>query len=336
MTGSRDMRLLVVDVGGTKTETAVVSLDDGKMKLADVARFPNCQFPHLEDVLDAYLSQIGTPPQLACLAVAGPVANGSARLTNRPWSVNANSLAARYELEGSAVVNDAHALSCLVPDLSSSDVIPLVPGDVKREETRLVVIPGTGLGLSFITYEGGRFSSHPSEGGNAPFAPRNAEQTVIWQSALDELGHVRAEDMCSGHGLERIFRHSLQENPKKASSADHAVPDLPPEQRTRAIMRGYLSSGESPICKLALDQFVEILCDTVEKYVLTFWATGGVYLAGGLLMPLSSKLAEEFSTRFARSPYAPYMPEKPFVGLITTPHPVLQGAIAYARGTWLQ
>jgi len=334
MTGERGPRLLIADVGGTKTEAAVILLDGGKGKLADVARFSNRDYPRLEDVLDAYLARVETPPQLACLAVAGPVADGSAHLTNRPWSMSEAGLAERYELEGSAIVNDGHALGCLVPSLGSSDVTPLIPGDVKPEETRLVVSPGTGLGLSFITHEGKQSSIHPSEGGNAPFAPRTAEQTALWQSAHDELGRVRTEDVCSGPGLERIFRHSFHENRKKADRTDHAVLDVPQAERTRAIMEGSGSSEEAPICRLALDRFVEILCDVVENYVLMFWATGGVYLAGSLLMPLRDKLAEEFSGRISRSAYAPYLPEKPFVGLITTPYPVLRGTIVHARATW--
>jgi len=327
--------LLVADVGGTKTDCACVPVGAPEPGTLEVTTFRNDDFADAEGVLDACFAgpARGCTPRIACIAVAGPVVGGAARLTNRTWTFDAQHLAARYAVDRVFLVNDAVACGWAVASLRDASSVPLVRGTGAPRGTRLVLSPGTGLGVSIVVRSGPEPIVLPSEGGNAAFAPTALDQTALWQFMQEEIGRVRVEDLCSGPGIARIHRHLMRSDPTAVAERDREIVALPADRRTTAIVDAALAEGGSSLCRRAIDRFIEILAGVATDCALAFWATGGIYVAGRLPTRLRPLLVDRFEREFSRLARATPLPTDLPVRLVTAAHPVLVGAFRHAVTT---
>ena len=146
MSSHRDPRLsLVADIGGTNTR---VALADGKvLRAGTIRRFRNADFPGLETILRAYLAdQSGVVCAGACIAVAGPVANGVATMTNLDWTIDGATLTRATGAEVVAILNDlqaqGHALGHIAPE-NLRQIIGQAEPDAGA--VKLVIGVGTGF-----------------------------------------------------------------------------------------------------------------------------------------------------------------------------------------------
>ena len=87
--------LLAGDIGGTKTLLSLHAVGDTAPELLTSARYASADWGDLAAMVSHFLA--GTEghdhPSVACLAVAGPVMEGRARLTNLPWELSETDLA---------------------------------------------------------------------------------------------------------------------------------------------------------------------------------------------------------------------------------------------------
>jgi glucokinase len=89
--------LLAGDMGGTKTLLALYGIKDGRLTQLYKQRFLSSEWTSLEPMLKFFLDKRPSDieaPEHGCIAVAGPVNNRSARITNLPWQLNEDQLAA--------------------------------------------------------------------------------------------------------------------------------------------------------------------------------------------------------------------------------------------------
>ncbi len=107
------MASLVVDVGGTNTRIAFAR---GASVLPDsVCGYRNADHRDLVSLLAHHLEVAGKVAcAMACIAVAGPVENGVARLTNVDWRIDASDLARTIGIARVVLLNDlqAQAMAC--------------------------------------------------------------------------------------------------------------------------------------------------------------------------------------------------------------------------------
>ena len=91
-------------------------------------------------------------------------------MINLPWVLRENELAAElgFPVE---LLNDLHATANAIPHLGRDDLLVLNEGTAFPGGAIAVIAPGTGLGESFLTWDGTRYRPHASEGGHADFAP---------------------------------------------------------------------------------------------------------------------------------------------------------------------
>lgn len=92
------MHSLVADVGGTNTRVALAL---GPAVLSDsVRKYRNADHPDLASLLGHHLATAGRVAcAMACVAVAGPVADDVAELTNFDWRIDASGLPGPPERE---------------------------------------------------------------------------------------------------------------------------------------------------------------------------------------------------------------------------------------------
>src|SRR5262249_3821941 len=136
---------------------------------------------------------------------AGPVIDGHVKTTNLPWRMDEVSLAKELNLKSVHLMNDLEAIAEAIPILREGDVRTLNAGRPAPKGVIGVIAPGTGLGESFLTWDGSRYFAHSSEGGHADFAPTEERQVGLLRHLFKRFDHVSAEHVCSGIGIPHIY-----------------------------------------------------------------------------------------------------------------------------------
>jgi len=296
-----ELPILVVDVGGTKTLIALATPGDSDtVQLASVQTFSSQKSPSLDTLLDQYLAIMPTRPSRAVIAVAGPVFDGRASITNLSWTVNASVLRDAYGFERVVLMNDLEAMAWAIPHVSPDDVEVLQGGQGLRGGPIALLAAGTGLGVAFLTWNGATYDIHATEAGHADFAPSNGEQARLLAYLRDKFGHVSVERVCSGLGIANIYQFLLQESSESESTSIQAR--LAAAEDVTPVIVAAAFSKESRICEHAVRLFTESLAAEAGSFALRIKATGGIYLGGGLMQHVlpflrSDVFVDQFSSK---------------------------------------
>ena len=224
--------LLAGDIGGTKTDLAIFSVERGPHSPITQTQVHSADYPSLQVLVKEFLEKAKTPVERACFDVAGPVIDGRVKITNLPWVIDEASLAKDLNFKFVHLMNDLEAVARAVPFLRASDVITINVGQPVPKGAIAVVAPGTGLGESFLTWDGSKYVSHSSEGGHADFAPTNERQIGLLKYMLKRFDHVSVERVCSGIGIPSIYEYlrDVEQIPERpeiahaiASATDHTA-----------------------------------------------------------------------------------------------------------------
>jgi len=280
----RGLRLLA-DIGGTSARFALQRAGSAPGRAQSLAV---ADFPDIEAAIAAFLSGRGrgTPDSLA-LAVAGPIAGGRAALTNAPWNFDAKALRRRLGLKRVEIVNDFAALACALPRLSRRDLVKIGGGRAANDTPRLVIGPGTGLGIAALVPAAGGNVPVSGEGGHATLAAANERETAVLGVLRRRFGHVSAERAVSGPGLVNLF------------SAICELEGVPAPRATPEGISRRALEGSSAFCAEALALFCAMLGTVAADAALTFGARGGVYIGGGIVPGLGEGFpADVFRRRF--------------------------------------
>jgi glucokinase len=324
------MILLAGDVGGTKTNLAVFASKDSLRTPLLEAKLPSAHYPSLTALVKDFLAHVQTPVDRAVFGVAGPVANGESKFTNLPWIMRDLQLQEELEIAAVHLLNDLEAAAHAIPLLESADLHIINPGSPIPYAPIAVVAPGTGLGEAFLTWDGTRYRTYPSEGGHADFAPRTPFEIGLLVSMLARFQHVSYEHICSGIGLPNIYAY-LRDSGAFEEPAWLAEQLVKVEDHTPIVIEAALSKQDpSGICVATLKTFASILGAEVGNLALKVLATGGVYLGGGIsprILPFleSGEFLRAFKNKGRFSDLLASIP----VHVILNPKIGLIGAAAY-------
>jgi glucokinase len=274
--------LLAGDIGGTKTDLAIISPQLGARHPLINKVYPSADFNSLEEMVRDFLAEVNIAVEHACFDVAGPVVNGRAKLTNLAWVVEEASLKEAFKFKAVRVLNDLEAIANAVPHLLPEDLYTLNEGKAVENGSIAVVAPGTGLGEAFLVWNGTHYNAYPSEGGHVNFAPTNETELELLRYLWKQFGHLSYERVCSGIGIPNIyefFRDSgYAPEPPEFSLLYHQSVD-----KTRLICQTALDpTQDMPLCRATVDTFVSILASEAGNMALKVLATGGVYIGGGI------------------------------------------------------
>lgn len=327
--------LLAGDIGGTKTNLAIIDPAGGVGKTVAEATFPSGRYPSLESIVQQFLNQTGIEVSRASFGVAGPVVGGRATITNLPWVMDEHNLQRAFGLEAVYLLNDLVSIAYAVPHLEGRDLHVLNEGRPEPGGAIAVLAPGTGLGEAFLTWEGTRFSAHPSEGGHADFAPVNKLQIKLLRYLHDRFDHVSYERICSGMGLPNIYRFfkdtDAYEEPEWLAERLASASDLTPVIVTAA----FDEERPCPLCQATLEMFVAILGAEAGNLALKVLSTGGVYLAGGIPPRILLALEREsFMDAFLRKGRLSHLLAPMPVRVVLNSKAALLGAVHYGLEMW--
>jgi glucokinase len=333
--------LLAGDIGGTKTVLALYEEKSNAMTPLTEETYPSDRYESLEQIVEQFLQSTRSRREQvdrASFGVAGPVVGGKATLPNLPWVIEENKLKEKFDLEAVAVINDLEAVGQAVPVLPASDLATVKEGTAVSRGNIAVIAPGTGLGETFLSWDGKKYIVHPSEGGHGDFAPVDVLQIGLLKYLLERYDHVSYERVCSGTGIPNIFAYI--KDTELAEEPPWLVEELAKAKDPNAVVINIAVRGtqECRICTLTLEMFVSILAAEAGNMVLRNMATGGLYLGGGIpprILPFLKKPV--FTKWFDRKGRLSRLPEKVPVRVILNPKAALVGAASFglqeARGS---
>ncbi|MFM7465980.1 MAG: glucokinase [Cyanobium sp.] len=276
--------LLAGDIGGTKTLLSLYRSSDLGLECLKETRYPSSEWSHLGLMVRDFLEgaeTLGLPtPAATCFAVAGPVEEGQAQLTNLNWHLDEADLSAQCGLSSLELVNDFAVLVYGLPYLQPHQLAQVRPGQVRVGAPVLVLGAGTGLGVAIGVPSPSGLRALPTEGGHGSFAPRTLQEWQLSQWLLADLGLERLsiERVVSGTGLGAVARWLLAE---RHSGGDHPLWTLLaeggdwPSAVAEAAHHGDRLAQEA--CQLWLGAYGAVTGDLA----LTTLCQGGIWLAGG-------------------------------------------------------
>src|SRR6516225_10835014 len=136
--------LIAGDIGGTKTDLAIYSIESGPHAPLAQAQFHSADYHSLQAMVSEFLAQVKVPVAYASFDVAGPVINGHVKTTNLPWVLDEGTLASDLNLKAAHLMNDLEAVARAVPALRAEDVITINKGEPIANGPIAVIAPGTG------------------------------------------------------------------------------------------------------------------------------------------------------------------------------------------------
>lgn len=321
--------ILAGDVGGTKAVLALLERRSGRLVEIRRERVFTEAWPGLEPFVEKFVGADAPRLVAAAFGVAGPVQDGRVIGTNLPWTVEAGKLAALLGLPDVCLINDleatAHGLSALGPD----ETLLLHAGEVDPQGPVCVLAAGTGLGQAYIVPgEAGRPPIvRASEGGHADYAPRSPLEWELsqWIAARYD-GRTSWERVLSGLGLTNVYEFLRDtgravEPPELARARASGDPNA-------AIAE---ADGRVELATRTLDLFVDAYAAQAGNLALTYLATGGVYLGGGIAPRLAHRLSDgRFAAAYvAKGRLSPLVAAIP-VRLVLNDRTALLGAAAVA------
>src|ERR1700751_5979092 len=195
---------LLADIGGSKSRFAIANSSGA---VEHVLVIHNDTAADLDAAVSRYLEETGARPCAATLAVAGPVDGEEVVLTNRTnWRLRRVEFAERFGLSQLRLLNDFEAIAWALPHLGPAHTRPLGSAVPPREGVKIVLGPGTGLGVAALLPADGRWHVVASEGGHASFGPQAPDEIEVFARLRHECGAVSAEAVLSGAGLVRLAR----------------------------------------------------------------------------------------------------------------------------------
>jgi glucokinase len=322
-----EFQILVADIGGTNARFGVVNVGSGpeqsnrlkgfiaskqiKLKCAD--------YTTIAAMANEYCKQAEIQmPSYGCLAIAGPIENGWAQMTNLNWAFSIEDMRIELGMKELDVINDFAALAYATPFLQPDEIKLLYAGESDPTAAMVVFGPGTGFGMAALVPDNGRWKLLPTEGGHCSFAPTNSQEIAIRAHIAEDQDHVSIEDLLSGRGLASIYQALAAIN---GITAHHFSPE-------QVSVKGM--ANEDALCRAALETFCNILGSVAGDKALSLGARGGVYLGGGIIPKIASFIPQsKFVERYQhKGPMSDYVRAIP-VNMILNDTAALTGTAAW-------
>ena len=309
--------VLVCDTGGTNVRFALVSQPGGRP--GDIVHLHTDDYPGLAEAIEAATPKLGTRPRSMVACGAGPVAGRTLKLTNAPWVMDGPQAARRTGLNQGLLLNDFEAQALSLPTIPETWERRIGTLKFGAEGPQVILGPGTGLGVAALVEADGRFTAVSSEACHIDFGPISPEEYALWPHLERAHGRITSESVISGAGLARVHRARVM-----AKGAPD--PHVEPPAVTAAALAD--PNGEEAA---SLRLYWHIVARFAGDMAVTFVATGGVTLSGGVL-PRVVDFLDEAAFRQAFEDKAPVdaLAKRVPTRLVTREDAVLVGMAAIA------
>jgi len=301
-------------VGGTNVRLSLINLSTDKaIKPTEIdnTKYSPADYESLQDLLKDYLSHIKKEnyPRYAVFGIPGPVKNNEVlSITNIiHWpKFSGDDLAKQFNIKKVILLND---FTCngygVQTDLKlNKDYIIINDVNVQENGSKLIIGPGTGLGMGYLVKEGDDefYSIGASEGGHQDYTAKTKENFALREYFKKTLrnSELSIERVLSGQGLIIIYKFLKEQNKniKRDKELEEKIekfsgsPTSPEANEINIELVEKGLNGKCELSKKVLEHFIGIFGDVAGDVSLFSLPTGGLYLVGGLsivLEPLITK-----------------------------------------------
>ncbi len=283
--------LLAADIGGTHARLGLVRGRRGGQQMSVQAyhKYTCAEHASLEAIVRDFLDHHAREPVTrGALACAGYEIDGVVINDNLPWKVALEDLRRALHLDDLALINDFEAVAYATQYLDPGTAMQISrAAAATREGPQVVVGPGTGLGSAVLLPGNPQPAVLATEAGQIALAPGNALEADILRVLARTGEHVSYEHALSGPGLINLYQALCM--------LEGTAPALDsPEAVTNAAQ-----GDDDPQARKALNVFCAMLGSFAGDLAMLYGASGGVWLAGGILPKIRDFLARSaFVERF--------------------------------------
>ncbi len=324
--------ILAGDVGGTKTRLARYEVRGGRLVELRSHSFASGGVAGLADAIRAFQPLPDPSLEAAGFGVAGPVRGGRVKTTNLPWEVDARALSVSLGIPFVRVMNDLEAMALGIGVLDTGDLVRLQEGEPDPEGNSAVIAAGTGLGEALMIRHGGKLRPCATEGGHADFAPHDVEMQDLLAALRQRIGHVSAERVVSGMGLESLYEYC--HDPERGGPQPH----LSPAPEIPRLMAAEARKGGCEGCRRAFSLFLRAYGAEAGNLALKASATSGLYVGGGIAAANAEAMRDgTFMAAFVdKGRFESWMRRIPVTLILNEAAPLLGAALVAARaaGLW--
>eukprot|EP00752_Nemacystus_decipiens_P001395 g1380.t1 len=287
--------VMVADIGGTSSRFILFEAVSEELVVGQKApgnlvfqkTYANENVPTFSTQVSAFLKDAGVvvPPEVACIAVAGPVSENRVDMTNRNWVVDGAEIEERFNIARVRLVNDFVAAGYGLLTLDIDTECATVQAGERKPGTPIACIgSGTGLGETFLTCPiGGEvYDAWPTEGGHSEMSPRNdlEYELIKYIKRTHNTNRVSVERVASGTGLVNVYNFLAETFPERVDTTVHAAVQAAGDQKGAVISKN--SSVPGSICAQVLEMWATYYGAEAGVMGLRCIPTGGLFLAGGM------------------------------------------------------
>jgi len=277
--------ILAGDVGGTNTRVGYFDVQGDRIVQTLEDHVPSRERGGLDEIVSSFVRRNHLDVRFAAFGIAGPVKKDRVETTNLPWIIDAAALSKELKVDRVWLLNDLEANAWGVAALQSSDLCTLNPGDPDASGNQAIIAAGTGLGEAGLHFDGKTHVPFATEGGHSDFAPASERALRLCSHLLGKHGHASWERVLSGPGLVEIYEFLGDVEGLKTPA-----PDPRGEADPAAAIAARALEGGCPVSSLALDLFVEFYGAEAGNLALKLFATGGIFLGGGIAPKILPRL----------------------------------------------
>lgn len=316
---TRKFPVLLADIGGTNARFSMLEAPD-----AELVHFPDVRTADFSSVEEAVSSSVFTRsairPASAVLAVAGPIRGNEIPLTNCSWTIRPIDVLKSLGMSDLLVINDFEAQALACSNVEPDDIDRIGPAIEPSLQTRLVLGPGTGLGVAGLVYARGKWIPVPGEGGHVDLGPRTPFEREVFHHLHTIEGRISGEQILCGRGIVNLYQAIC-----KVHSVEASLPG-PADISAEAL------AGSNKQAVETVSLFSTCLGRLAGDLAMVFLARGGVFLAGGItqkVLPLlkQSPFREAFEDK---APHSAMLKDIPTL-VLTHPRAALVGLERYVR-----
>jgi glucokinase len=255
---------LVADIGGTNTRVGLSQ--NSKLMRQSIEKYPNANVKSLDEILIRYLSaqKLDTVSGV-CVALAGPVRNDVAQMTNLSWEITKESLARVTGAKTVGLLNDLQAQGYALDHLSDNQLLP-VSGKraVSSKDTKLVCGIGTGFNACTVISSSNGIMVPAAEAGHFRLPAANQQQKEIVNMIEAKFGFASVENVLSGNGLVELNNFLCPHTPRIAQD----------------IIQSATAGAQD--AKEVVDVFASFMGSVLGDLALITLPFGGIYIIGGV------------------------------------------------------
>ncbi|MEX3314680.1 ROK family protein [Sulfitobacter sp. PS-8MA] len=269
------MWYLIGDVGGTNLRLAAV---DAKGDFLARQSRASAGEAAVTEACTALIAEMGRPPGAVAIAAAGVVVDDRVTFTNAGLNITKAALARACDVavEKIILLNDFAAAAWSLATLDQVTYLQGAPAP--EQEPRVIIGPGTGLGVGALLWHQGQPLAVPGEGGHMRLTPHRAQEVPYFEALIAawpevQMGEglaVEAEAILSGSGVPKWYQAIAKVRGEAA-----------PLQSAEAIFDA-ANAKTDDIAREAIALFAQYLGGLAGDLGLVFGARGGVFITGGV------------------------------------------------------